>query len=240
MIPLRDENPTRTTPFVTIALIAANVAAFLLQLGTERGRMLAFALVPYDLTSGTDVVFPGGPQPVFLTIFTSMFMHANILHIAGNMLYLWIFGNNVEDTLGHFRFLLFYLACGVAAAAAQIVMDPASQVPMMGASGAIGGVLGGYLMLFPGANIVTLVFLGFFITTANIPAIFVLGIWILTQVVSLQYMAGYGGHMQGGVAYAAHIGGFLAGVILILLLGGRGRARRRRARPLQLRRLYDG
>ena len=231
MIPLRDENPTRTTPYVTFVLIAANVVAFLWQMGAivsgHRAQMLAYTLVPYDVVKGADLIYPGGPQPVLLTVFTSMFMHANFLHIGGNMLYLWIFGNNIEDVLGHFRFLFFFLACGVAAALGQIIVEPLSQIPMMGASGAIAGVLGAYILLFPTANIISLVFLGFFVTTAQIPAIIVLGIWFVTQMVSLGYMRGIGGAPHGGVAYAAHIGGFVAGVILIWLLGGKRRVRQR-------------
>ena len=232
MIPLRDENPTRTTPYVTFVLIAANVAAFIWQLGAiasgSREGMLAYALVPHDIATGVDLIYPGGPHPVLLTVFTSMFMHANLLHIAGNMLYLWIFGNNIEDVLGHFRFLFFYLVCGAAAAMGQIIVDPMSRIPMMGASGAIAGVLGAYMMLFPTANIITLVFIGWYVTTAEIPAIITLGIWFLMQIISLSYMRGMEPHAQGGIAYAAHIGGFVAGVALIFILGGRKLSRQRR------------
>lgn len=232
MIPLRDENPTRTTPYITFVLIAANVAAFIWQLGAiasgSREGMLAYALVPHDIATGADLIYPGGPHPVLLTVFTSMFMHANLLHIAGNMLYLWIFGNNIEDVLGHFRFLFFYLVCGVAAAMGQIIVDPMSRIPMMGASGAIAGVLGAYMMLFPTANIISLVFIGWYVTTAEIPAIITLGIWFLMQIISLSYMRGMGLHAGGGVAYAAHIGGFVAGVALIFILRGRRLSRQRR------------
>jgi membrane associated rhomboid family serine protease len=171
----------------------------------------------------------GLPSP-YLTIFTSMFLHGGLFHVGGNMLYLWIFGNNVEDTLGHGRFLLFYLLSGVAAAMAQTFMGPASPVPMIGASGAVSGVLGAYLLLFPHANVLTLIVFGFFIRLVRVPALIVLGFWVVVQflngflAVGVEAARGHGG--GGGVAWFAHIGGFLAGVVLLLVMR-RGRPARR-------------
>jgi len=232
VIPLKDENPTRTTPFVVILLIAVNVAVFLYNGELRPGfqnPLAGFELVPYKIVTGRNV----GPTPIapWMTIFTSIFMHANVLHLGGNMLYLWIFGNNIEDVLGHFRFLVFYLAAGVVAAFAQIIVAPFSTIPMVGASGAIAGVLGAYFLLFPTARIITLVFM-FFIQVVDMPASFVLGLWIVLQVISLSFMDA----SAGGVAYAAHVGGFVAGVLMILLLGGRRLLRGRR--PYRYYRYY--
>src|SRR5262249_5333618 len=179
---------------------------------------MEFGLIPCRLVGACAM---GGelPAPVF-TIFSSMFLHGSLFHIAGNMLYLWIFGNNVEDTLGHARFTLLYFLSGVAAALAQVVVDSESRVPMIGASGAISGVLGAYLLLFPHANVATLLIFGFFWRVVNIPALFVLGFWMVVQIVSGLGSLGAG----GGVAWFAHIGGFLAGMALLLLL-------RRRPKP---------
>jgi membrane associated rhomboid family serine protease len=160
------------------------------------------------------------PSPV-VTIFTSMFMHGGLFHIAGNMLYLWIFGNNVEDTLGHGRYLIFYLACGVAAAMAQTAVGPGSPIPMVGASGAVSGVLGAYLLLFPHAHVTTLIILGFFFRLVQIPAVIVLGFWIVLQV--LNGLGSFGA--SGGVAFFAHIGGFVAGLGLLFVLRRRARTR---------------
>jgi rhomboid family protein len=171
-----------------------------------------FGLVPCRLT-GACPVAGDLPSPVF-TIFSSMFLHGGFFHIAGNMLYLWIFGNNVEDALGHVRFLFFYLASGVAAAAAQTLAGPDSQVPMIGASGAISGVLGAYLILFPHANVYTLVIFGFFWRIVRIPAMIVLGFWLVVQILNVLGSLGAG----GGVAWSAHIGGFVAGMILLFII----------------------
>jgi len=223
MFPLKDDLPTRTTPFITVGVIAVNVLMFLYQLSLEVGGsregvgaaeafVMEFGLIPCRLTA----VCPTGgdlPSPV-VTIFTSMFLHGGLLHIGGNMLYLWIFGNNVEDVLGHARFLLFYLASGVAAAAMQVLVGPRSQVPMIGASGAISGVLGAYILLFPHANVLTLVIFGFFWRLVRIPAMIVLGLWMAVQILSGLGSWGAG----GGVAWFAHIGGFLAGMGLLALL----------------------
>jgi len=213
VIPLRDENPARTTPYIVYILIAANVLIYLYNgsLGPHTHNPLAgFELVPAKLIGSRDLIAPGPVAP-WMTIFTSMFMHANLFHVGGNMLYLWIFGNNIEDVLGHLKFTFFYLASGLAAALAQVAASPMSHVPMVGASGAIAGVLGAYFLLFPRARIISLVILVFFIQVTALPA------WIVLQVIYSTLMAGGPG---GGVAYAAHIGGFLAGLIMIFLLGG--------------------
>lgn len=237
MIPLRDENPTRTPSYVVLALIAANVIVFLYN-GTmsehSQNPLAGYALIPAELTTGRDYldVTPVAP---WVTIFTSMFMHANILHIGGNMLYLWIFGNNIEDVLGHFKFLVFYLVAGVGAAVSQILVDPFAKIPMVGASGAIAGVLGAYLILFPRARIISLVFFLFFVEVVALPASLVLGLWIALQLMN-SLLFGSGMLPQGGgIAYAAHVGGFATGMILIGLFGGRRLLRGRR--PLDYYRL---
>ena len=223
MFPLKDDLPVRSTPVVTWGLIALNVFAFLYELSLEVGGtgegaraaeafVMEFGLVPCRLT-GACPVSGELPSPL-LTVLTSMFLHGGVFHIAGNMLYLWIFGNNVEDTLGHGRFVLFYLASGVAAAATQTIVSPRSPVPMIGASGAISGVLGAYLILFPHANVLTLVIFGFFWRLVRIPALIVLGFWMVVQILSGLGSLGAG----GGVAWFAHIGGFFAGMALSLLL----------------------
>ena len=238
MIPLRDVLPTRRFPAVTVSLIIANAAVFIYQLmlGTELGGFVAsYAMTPYEISHGTDLVGRGvdlgfshtpGPPIIYLTLFTSMFMHGGFLHIAGNMLYLWIFGNNVEDYLGRVKFLLFYLLCGLAAHAAQVAVGRDSLIPTVGASGAISGVLAAYLILYPKAKVVSLLFLGFFIRVVQIPAFFLLIFWILMQ--SVQGLASLGGGevAGGGVAWFEHIGGFAAGLILLMLLAPGFRRRR--------------
>jgi membrane associated rhomboid family serine protease len=175
--------------------------------------------------TGACHVPPGYPHPV-VTIFTSMFLHGGLLHVGGNMLYLWIFGNNVEDTLGHARFLVFYLLAGVAAALAQIVVNPSSGIPMIGASGAVSGVLGAYLLLFPYARVLTLVMFGFFIRFVHVPALVVLGFWIVVQFVNGLVSVSLAGQREvGGVAFFAHVGGFFAGMGLLFLLRPRQAAR---------------
>ena len=233
MIPLRDENPSRTTPYVLYVIMALNVVLFLYN-GTltehSRNPLAGFELIPANLTAGRLIV----PTPIspWLTVFTSMFLHANLLHIGGNMLYLWIFGNNIEDVLGHFRFIFFYLLCGVAAAMGQVLASPSSTIPMVGASGAIAGVLGAYLVLFPRARIISLVFLFYFIQTVEMPASVILGFWIVLQVLNSLLMTA---RVGGGVAYAAHVGGFAAGVALIYLFGGKRLLGGRRAVEYQRR-----
>ena len=228
MIPLKDDVPARTPPVVTVTLIALNLVAFFYQaslnfaeptagvrggMGTAEAFIYEFGLVPCRLARACPYDFP---HPV-VTILTSMFLHGGLFHIAGNMLYLWIFGNNVEDTLGHFRFLIFYLACGVAAAVGQTIIDPTSDVPMVGASGAVSGVLGGYLFLFPYATIHTLVIFGFFMRFVQVPALIVLGFWIVVQFVNGFVSLGLAAS-GGGVAWFAHIGGFVAGVVLLFMM----------------------
>ena len=223
MIPLKDENPTWTFPFVTLTLIGANGAVFIGQLLSAKGFdyvVAQMALRPYELSHLVDLP-PETPIPLPLTVFTAMFMHGGFFHIIGNMLYLWIFGNNVEDVLGHVRFALFYLTCGVIASAAHVLTNLNSPVPMVGASGAIAGVLGAYFVRFPSARVSVLVFFFFFIRIIQIPAVIVLGFWFLMQI--LQASAGASG--EGGVAWFAHIGGFVAGVILMTKYGARRRPR---------------
>lgn len=222
MFPLKDDLPTHSTPVVTVGLIGLNVLAFLYQASLEIGSpgegaraaqafVLEFGLVPCRLT-GACPMAGDLPSPLF-TVFSSMFLHGSFFHIAGNMLYLWIFGNNVEDTLGHGRFLLFYLVSGIAAAVTQTLVGPDSRVPMIGASGAISGVLGAYFLLFPHANVLTLVIFGFFWRIVSIPALMVLGFWMVVQILNGLGSFGAG----GGVAWFAHIGGFFGGMGLILL-----------------------
>jgi membrane associated rhomboid family serine protease len=212
MIPLRDENPTRRIPFVNYALIGVNVLVFLwqLSLGTQgEAAFYTLALIPLDVTQGLDL---GDARAVL----TSMFMHAGLAHLLGNMLYLWIFGDNVEDALGHFRYLFFYLAGGFAASAAHILLYPASTVPTVGASGAIAATLGAYLLLFPNRRVVTLIPLGFFLQVARLPAILVLGMWFVLQL--FEGTLSLGMEQLGGVAFWAHIGGFVFGMLLGPLL----------------------
>ena len=204
MIPLRDVIPSRTTPIVTITLIVVNVLVFLfeLSLGDDINDFLfAFGLVPADFS--------------LLTLFTSMFLHGGVLHVGGNMLYLWIFGDNVEDRFGHGRFVVFYLLCGAAAALVQTIMSPDSVVPMVGASGAIAGVMGAYFVMYPHSRIVTLLPIFIFIQLIEVPAVVFLGLWFL-----LQFLSGLGsslstgqGGMSGGIAFWAHVAGFVAGTV---------------------------
>lgn len=214
MIPLRDENPTHIRPVVTITLIVINVVMFLweLSLGPRLGEAVyALGVVPARLW------LPGNWTPDGVSVLASMFLHGGWLHIGSNMLYLWIFGDNIEDHLGHGRFLVFYLLCGAVATYAHAIINSGSRLPSIGASGAIAGVLGAYLLLFPRARIRTLIPFGFFITVGTLPAILVLGLWFV-----LQLFTGVAGistvdtaQEQGGVAYFAHIGGFVAGMLLL-------------------------
>lgn len=219
MIPLRDVNPRGIHPWVNISLIVVNIIAFLWELmqgARIEAALMSVAFIP-------DRVFVPGhwAQDTVSAIF-SMFLHGGFLHLGSNMLYLWIFGDNVEDRLGHWKYLLFYLACGFAATYAHAFVNPNSQLPAIGASGAIAGVLGAYLILFPRAHVMTFIPIGFYMTVRALPAIFVLGLWFVMQlfigVASLQVDT-----ETGGVAYFAHIGGFVAGLILIVLMGGRRR-----------------
>jgi membrane associated rhomboid family serine protease len=250
LFPIGDDNQGRlTTPVVVYVLIAINVIVFLLQLSGGDQFTLAYAAVPYKITHNVTVVPSGvrgalppgvdesiavrhgqaaphgipqeeGPSPIYVTLLTSMFMHGGLLHIGGNMLYLWIFGDNIEDNFGHLKFLIFYLICGFAASLAQILADPDSIIPSLGASGAIAGVLGAYLIMFPRNRVRSILPLGFIWTTIELPAIVVLGFWIVIQIAS-QYTAMASAKsttQSGGVAYMAHIGGFISGLILCFFL----------------------
>jgi membrane associated rhomboid family serine protease len=252
VFPLRDNIPTDSFPVVTIALIVANVLMYFLfqkggiSLGSPdsaafQENLIDYGLIPYEVTHPGDhcevtttgqiacegqpgVVGTAGPQPAtWLTLFTSMFMHGGLLHLGGNMLFLWIFGNNVEDSMGPIKFIVFYVLGGLAADAAQILIDTGSTTPTIGASGAVAGILGGYLVLFPQARVVTVVFFIFFFTILELPAILFLGIWILQQAL-LGYLD-LAGSSEGGVAYFAHIGGFACGLALIKVFATRKRDR---------------
>ncbi len=232
MIPLRDANPTRRTPIVTLLLIVACFVVFAWELGlssTSEATLNAFILewgvVPADLGDAWDRGDVFGQE--VLTLFTSQFLHGGWLHLLGNMLYLWIFGNNVEDRLGRLRFIVFYLGGGVAAGLAQTAIDPGSDIPLVGASGAIAATLGAYLVLFPRARITTLVFLGFFYQLINVPAIVVLGFWFVLQLIDGLASLGVTS-TGGGIAFFAHIGGFVAGALLARVFAlGRGDPDRR-------------
>lgn len=235
MFPISDDNPRAHLPVATFSIIAINVAVWVLLQGLGSPRALAesmcsWALIPGELlgyvSAGTQIqVGPNlacrfdGEGNVF-SLFTSMFMHGGWFHIIGNMWFLWVFGDNVEDEMGPLRFAVFYVTCGLAAAAAQIVTNPDSVVPMVGASGAIGGVMGAYALLFPRVRVNLLIILGFFVTTVAVPAIFMLGYWFLLQL--LQGIPALGSE-RGGVAFWAHIGGFLAGVALVWVFRRPGR-----------------
>ena len=212
MIPIRDENPTRHTPYVTLTLIGLNVLVFAYQFFLSRQAEIVFAYefgaVPALIFGSAHVPPPLNPLPWPLTLVTACFLHGGIMHLGGNMLYLWIFGNNIEDVLGPPRFIVFYLVGGVLANLAHVVSEPSSTIPMIGASGAIAAVLGAYLVLFPRAKIVVLLWFVFIVQFIKIPAVIVLAIWFFLQVL------GMGGE---GVAWMAHIGGFLAGMALIKL-----------------------
>jgi len=213
MIPLRDDNPVRSTPVVTIALIALCVIAFLWELSlpsdAAEASVYYLGLVPAVLFGRATLADSWLPPP--LTIVTSMFLHGGLMHLAGNMLYLWIFGDNVEDRMGRGRFAAFYLLCGVIAALAQALPDTRSTIPMIGASGAVSGVLGAYIVLYPRAKVLVGVPLLIVFYTFRVPALVVLGVWFLGQLAST--LAAAPG--QGGVAFGAHVGGFLAGVVLV-------------------------
>jgi membrane associated rhomboid family serine protease len=221
-LPLRDDNPHTTKPIVTWALIALCVAVFVWQetLGEQGGRIaiLAYGVIPADLFGTAELNPVIAPLPAWMTIFTSMFLHGGWMHLGGNMLYLWIFGDNVEASMGRAKFLLFYLICGFSAAMTQSLAAPDSTIPMVGASGAVAGVLGAYLVLHPFANIRVLVWLIIFITMINVPAWIVLGLWFLGQLLS-QAVTPVG---EPGVAFLAHIGGFIAGAALIFKFRKRG------------------
>jgi len=214
-IPLRDENPTRRFPVITVSLIILNVGIFLFQAISPQGLehyVQRMGVVPYEITHFQTLAEGVRLSPP-LTLFAAMFLHGSLFHVLGNMLFLWIFGNNVEDFLGPFRFVLFYLLSGLGASFFQVLFSPNSRVPMIGASGAIAGVLGAYLLLYPTARVLTLVFLFVFVRVIAIPAAYVLGFWFVLQILNVG--------LGGGVAWFAHIGGFLIGMALIKLFGRR-------------------
>jgi membrane associated rhomboid family serine protease len=214
MIPYRDDNPINIVPFSTILIISLNLLVFIMQLlsGEDSGRIVySYGAIPHNITG----LQSNQPIPAYLTILTSMFMHGGVFHIAWNMLYFWIFGNNIEERLGHIRFILFYLFCGVVAALSHVLLSPGSNVPMIGASGAVSGMLGAYILLFPMAQVRTIVLLGFYITVVRIPALIVIGFWAIIQVVS--GLLSQGNAAQGGIAFFAHVGGFVAGLFTIKL-----------------------
>ena len=221
MIPLRDDNPTILTPVITVGLIALCTLSFFwqLSLGVHAEAMIqSLGVVPAVLFGKQSMPAGLAPMPATLTIVTSMFLHGGWMHLIGNMLYLWIFGNNVEDSMGHGRFLAFYLVCGAVAVLAQALPAPDSTIPMIGASGAISGVLGAYLLLYPHARVLVLIPLGFFSRLIYLPAMVVLGFWFLLQLLSTLLAD----PSQPGVAFGAHAGGFVAGMLLIPLFKRRG------------------
>ncbi|MEK7702461.1 MAG: rhomboid family intramembrane serine protease [Nitrospirota bacterium] len=212
MIPLKDDLPTHSFPFVTIAIIAANILAFYYQFSLgEAGEALiyTYGAIPFNMTHPLEATVP--IPAVGASIFASMFLHAGFLHLGGNMLYLWIFGNNIEDVMGPVRFIFFYLICGIIAVFTHTWFDATSRIPMIGASGAVSGVLGAYLVLFPRARVLTLIPIIIFIKMSWVPAIFVLGVWFLMQILNVVAVPSGG----GGIAFLAHIGGFVAGMGLI-------------------------
>jgi len=213
VLPLRDFIPTRRFPVLTVGIIIVNIIAFAYELlaeasGTLEQTFYTMGVVPFDVTHDFGLA-------VAFSFVTSMFLHGGFMHIAGNMLYLWIFGNNVEDSMGRGRFLLFYLMTGSIASAAQVLASPNSRLPSIGASGAIAGVLGAYIVLFPRARVQTLVFLGYFARMAQLPALLVLGFWFVLQLLS--GLMSFGVAQMGGIAWFAHVGGFVAGLLLVRL-----------------------
>jgi membrane associated rhomboid family serine protease len=255
VFPLRDNIPTERFPVVTVALIVANVLMYFLfqkggiSLGSPDSQafqenLIDYGVIPYEVTHPGDhceaapngqilcegqqgVTGAAGPQPAtWVTLFTSMSMHGGLLHLGGNMLFLWIFGNNVEDSMGPIRFIIFYVLGGLAADAAQIAISPSSTVPTIGASGAVAGVLGGYLLLFPQARVVTVIFVIFFFTILELPALLFLGFWVLQQAVFAYFDLFQPSGEGGGVAYFAHLGGFVFGLLLIRVFTRRRRERR--------------
>ena len=238
MFPLKDNMPTDRFPVVTVALILANVLMYFLfqragiLSGPDDLNVVEYGAIPYEISNPgrecelvrESIACEGQPgisgqadpqAPTWLTLFSSMFMHGSILHIAGNMLFLWIFGNNIEDSMGRIRFLLFYLLGGIAALAAEVAVGPDAAVPTVGASGAVSAVLGGYLLMYPRARVVTVIFLVFFFTVIELPALLVLGFWFVQQLAFGYFDLATPAAGGGGVAYFAHIGGFVFGLLLI-------------------------
>jgi membrane associated rhomboid family serine protease len=239
VIPLKDNIPTDRFPYVTVALIVINVLAYLLAVshggsiisGPAQPEVVKYGAIPTALThclSRHEVIVGNqlvcahtGGIPTWETIFTSMFMHASLFHIAGNMLFLWIFGNNVEDAMGRIKYFLFYILGGIAALALQVAIGPNSAVPTLGASGAIAAVLGGYIVLYPRARVLSLVFIIFFFGVFELPALVMLGLWFVQQAVFGAAGLTSPAHAGGGVAYFAHVGGFVFGVLTIRLVATR-------------------
>ena len=216
MFPIHDDNPTRITPYVTYVLLSACVLVFIWQISlgdAAQQAVYSFGVIPSVLFASKSLPVELEILPAWLTIFSSMFLHGGWMHLIGNMLYLWVFGNNVEDAMGHRRFIVFYLACGLLAALTQAVLNPDSEIPMIGASGAISGVLGAYLLLHPHARILVVIPIIIVVYTPWIAAYWVLGFWFVLQLINSLTSASD----VGGVAYGAHIGGFVAGMLLIPL-----------------------
>ena len=216
MFPIHDDNPTRITPYVTYALLSACVLIFFWQVSlgdAAQQAVYSFGVIPSVLFASRSLPVELEILPAWMTIFSSMFLHGGWMHLIGNMLYLWVFGNNVEDAMGHKRFILFYLSCGLLAALTQAVLNPDSEIPMIGASGAISGVLGAYVLLHPHARILVVIPIGILIYTPWIAAYWVLGFWFVLQLINSLISASD----TGGVAYGAHLGGFVAGMLLIPL-----------------------
>jgi membrane associated rhomboid family serine protease len=250
LFPVKDNIPTDRFPVVTVALIALNVIAYFfwqrggLSFGDPSGEhyvcnIANYAQFPYEITHpGDQVATEGCPAPTastYLTLFTAMFMHGGLLHLGGNMLFLWIFGNNVEDSMGPVKYILFYLLGGLAATAGQVLVGPDSQIPNIGASGAIAGVLGAYILLFPRARVVTIIFIVFFFTILELPALLVLGFWFIQQALFGYFDLSSAGGEGGGVAYFAPIGGFVFGLLAVKLFADE-RKRRRQEEAAGLRR----
>ena len=216
MIPLKDDNPTNSTPIITYIIIGICVVVFLLEISSPNyssgALFYSWGVIPASLVHNLQVPEEIYRVPPMATLITSMFMHGGFMHLIGNMLYMWIFADNIEDELGKTKFIIFYILSGIAAALTQVYMNTESTVPMVGASGAIGGVLGAYIVNHPRAKVLVLIPLGFFTQIIKVPAIFVLGIWFILQFVSSAFSSSSG----GGVAYGAHIGGFIFGAIAIL------------------------
>lgn len=216
MIPLHDDNPTETTPIVTVTILAACVLVFLYQVSLpqalEESFIYQYGAIPAVVFGNASLPPDLVALPALASLLTSMFLHGGWMHLIGNMLYLWIFGNNIEDVMGHARFVVFYVTCGILAALSHALTDPGSTVPMVGASGAISGVLGAYLLLFPRAQVLVLIPLGLFTRVMYVPAALVLGLWFVIQILSGGMSLGRQG---GGVAFFAHVGGFVAGMALI-------------------------
>ena len=220
LLPIQDENPTYSKPVITVALLSANVMVFIYQmiLGPAGEQLFIFgtAVIPYELTHFVDrttfaipstrYAYPAALLPFPLTLFSAMFTHGGFMHLGGNMLYLWIFGNNVEDAMGHGRFFIFYMITGLGATMVHVLSDPNSTIPMIGASGAIAGILGAYFVLYPKAKIKTFVVLIIFIQIIYVPAVFILGFWFLRQIIGIG---------SDDIAWYAHIGGFLVGMFLV-------------------------